>query len=103
MYADRSLGSHSTEWERPHHRVYVNITPCTPIDRSVATQQSGSDRITRVYVNITPCTPIDRSVATRQSGSDRITVYMSTSTVREDEYGNQRLDLPANALGKDNH
>ena len=76
MYADRSLGSHSTEWERPHHRVYVNITPCTPIDRSVATQQSGSDRIT---------------------------VYMSTSTVKEDEYGNQRLDLPANALGKDNH
>ena len=57
----------------------------------------------RVYVNITPCTPIDRSVATQQSGSDRITVYMSTSTVREDEYGNQRLDLPANALGKDNH
>ena len=76
MYAVRYLASHSPVGERSHNRVYFNITPCTPIDRSVATQQSGSDRIT---------------------------VYMSTSTVREDEYGNQRLDLPANALGKDNH
>ena len=88
MYADRSLDSRSTEWERPHHRVYVNITPCTPIDRSVATQQSGSDRITRVYVNIDMYS---------------LTACMSTPPVRKDEYGNQRLELPANALGKDNH
>jgi len=32
-----------------------------------------------------------------------LTACMSTPPVRKDEYGNQRLDLPANALGKDNH
>lgn len=54
-------------------------------------------------INITPAVTTS-SVYYRHVQLHR--VYVSTTIappVRKDEHGNQRLDLPANALGKDNH